>query len=111
MKKSLITCALVSLLSAVTTSAEGINGTITGQCFACQNQDNYYRIARLSGDQAAFQKALMAGVFSGDCTLFYGGEKVSQTGGTFMPGLTKIRKPGEVQEYWVADFLVTNGWR
>ena len=51
-------------------------------------------------DAQAFRKALAAGVLTGICTLFKKGEVVYVTDATIFSGLVKVRRKGQLQEFW-----------
>lgn len=64
------------------------------------------KLGRLSGDTKAFGEALAAGVLSGVCTLFMGGEIVYITDHSWSDGLTRIHEKGDSHEYWInSEFI------
>ncbi|NLJ26385.1 MAG: hypothetical protein GX433_00015 [Deltaproteobacteria bacterium] len=52
-------------------------------------------------DSEAFKKALMAGYLTGECVPFKQGERVIITDTALFSGLMKIRRKGDINEYWV----------
>jgi hypothetical protein len=73
-----------------------------GDWFGCTDRDYFEKIARYAAqkDQTAFEKALTAGIAAGICTLFSDGETVYVADTAILSGLVKVRRPGEVVEYW-----------
>jgi hypothetical protein len=51
-------------------------------------------------DRQAFENALAAGILSGECTRFRAGESVFLTDTAIFSGLVKIRRAGDLSEYW-----------
>jgi hypothetical protein len=70
--------------------------------FGCTDRDYFGRVVRyaVDNDQAAFSRALSAGMMSGECTLFQNGERVYLTDTRIFSGLIKVRRQGETAEYW-----------
>jgi len=53
------------------------------------------------GDSEAFRKAAATGIMAGVCTLFDNGQAVYLTGTRIRSGFLKVRKPGEIKEYYI----------
>ncbi len=76
---------------------------ITGNTwFGCQNRNSFDRVSRPFNqkDFVAYRKALAMGIASGDCTLFTNNEEVFLADTAIFSGLVKLRRKGEVAEYW-----------
>jgi hypothetical protein len=75
--------------------------------FACTDKDYFQKSVGYvaQGDNAAFMKAFSAGLATNLCTTFKRGEKVFRTGGSW--GLVKVRREGELQEYWTVSEVVS----
>jgi len=75
---------------------------IAKECFGCRDRGYYSKLLEYArdGDRDAFNRALAAGVVSGQCTTFNAGEEVFRTDTAIFSGLLKIRRKGEVAEYW-----------
>lgn len=70
----------------------------------CTDRAQYQRIVRFAvqKDAIAFEKAIVEGLASGTCTEFRHGETVYIVEGELLSGLVKIRRQGEIVEYWTA---------
>lgn len=53
-------------------------------------------------DEEAFAKFMLDGELNGSCTVFSEGEKVFLVEGEVFSGLAKVRREGEIVEYWIA---------
>jgi hypothetical protein len=62
-------------------------------------------------DNDAFRKALLAGYLDGTCTAFKSGEVVYVTQAPFLSGLVKVRRKGELKEYWTNLEAITHTLR
>jgi len=51
-------------------------------------------------DEQAFKRALAAGILTGTCTWLKNGEIVYITDTAIFSGLVKVRRKGELQEFW-----------
>jgi hypothetical protein len=52
-------------------------------------------------DESAFEQLMTIGEISGECTVFKQGEKVFLVEGEVFTGLAKVRRAGDIAEYWV----------
>jgi len=52
------------------------------------------------GDKEAFKKALGAELITGECVQFKANERVLISDTAIFSGLVKVRRPGEISEYW-----------
>ena len=98
MKKLLIT--LFTLWSGAVFALEGyINGK---SWFGCANRDYFRKLVRytVQGDKDAFVKALAIGIQTGVCTIFKDGERVYITDTSLFRGEVRVRRPGQMVEYW-----------
>lgn len=68
----------------------------------CLSEQRFDRLLKFAAqnDSEAFKSELLAGVATGDCTLFKENEPVYQTEGNPLSGRAKLRRPGETIEYW-----------
>ena len=76
---------------------------ITGNTwFGCQDRSSFSRVSRYfhQKDFIAYRKALAVGQRTGDCTTFKNGEEVFLADTAILSGLVKLRRKGEVVEYW-----------
>ncbi|MFZ5774165.1 MAG: hypothetical protein ACOY3Z_01575 [Thermodesulfobacteriota bacterium] len=53
-------------------------------------------------DRAAFERGLAAGIAAGGCTVFHTGDRVFLADTAITSGMVKLRRKGEVAEYWTA---------
>ncbi|HHS8321906.1 TPA: hypothetical protein ACTUO9_002023 [Legionella anisa] len=71
--------------------------------FGCKSREYKDKLTQYAIDQDAdaFKNALKAGILIGECTIFNEGEEVfvSDTA-IFSAGLVKVRRKGEMLEYW-----------
>ncbi len=70
--------------------------------FGCMDKGYYEQLLTYAtqGDQTAFSEGLALGLVSGNCCKFERGEPIYNMGGAFFSGLTQVRRPGELVEYW-----------
>ncbi len=75
---------------------------ISGSHFGCSDRDYFEKLVdyAVADDVQAFQQALVAGIYVGDCTLFDDGETVYLMDTAIFSGLVKIRRQGDIQEFW-----------
>ncbi len=84
---------------------------ITNSYVGCTDKKYFKRLISYAAqhDDAAFQKALYIGVAAGICTVFKPGEAVYVSDTSLFSGLVKLRRPGEVKEYWtVMEAIFSN---
>ena len=98
-------CAIIIAvnLAMITTPAMAQSMRITRSGFGCQSREYYDKISGCvsDGDKEAFEKTLMVGILSGECTLFKVGEEVFLTDTAIFSMLVKVRRKGEIVEYWI----------
>ena len=73
--------------------------------FGCTDQDYFEKIVSytIQKDMEAFKKGLMAGISLGKCTVFKSGEEIFRDDTTTSSSvgiLVKVRRKGEIVEYW-----------
>lgn len=70
--------------------------------FACQNRENFERLNSYfkQDDMEAVKKLSIPWVSSGECIMFHSGEKVFVEDRAIFSGLIKVRRQGDVAEYW-----------
>ncbi len=75
----------------------------------CRSRDYNSKLTRIAvqGDREAFGRALMEGVLSGECVVFKAGEPVFVSDTAIFSGLVKVRRKGEIDEYWTNFEAVT----
>jgi hypothetical protein len=105
MKKTM--CAMIIALScllllsqvAEAQSAKYISGD---DWFGCTTKEELRKIIQyvIQEDEQAYKKALTAGVYTGSVTLFKKGEEVFIIETDIMSGFVKVRRKGEIKEYW-----------
>jgi hypothetical protein len=68
----------------------------------CTDREYFDKLITLAGqkDQEALSRALAAGLLSGECVELREGEEVYVMDSTIFSGLAKVRRVGEVREYW-----------
>lgn len=75
-----------------------------GTWFGCTTQEEHDKIVEylIREDKEAFVKAITAGVLRGTIMDFKGGQEVFivESGG-FFSDVVKIRRKGEIEEYWI----------
>ena len=76
-----------------------INGT---NRFGCSDRELYEKLGSYAAqeDMAAFSQVLAAGLVSEACTKFAAGEEVFIADTAIFSGLVKVRRKGEMAEYW-----------
>ena len=90
------------------TSAPGPDRIDGDNHFGCRDRDYYSKLTRFAvqGDREAWSRALAEGALSGECILFKADEPVFVTDMTWT-GLGKVRRKGDINEYWTAREYVT----
>ena len=75
----------------------------------CRDRDYYSRLTRFAvqGDREAWSRALAEAALSGECTMFQADDPVFLADTAIFSGLVKIRREGELAEYWTASESVT----
>lgn len=76
---------------------------INGQTWiGATSKETFEKLSKYAAqkDEAAFGKFVSAGAASGEMTLFKDGEKVILMDTAIFSGLVKVRRPGELAEYW-----------
>ena len=70
--------------------------------FGCTTEELFDEISgyRVSGDKQAFEDAMMAGLMTGECTIFEDGETVYLEDTSIWSGMVQVRRPGERLKYW-----------
>jgi hypothetical protein len=99
MKKLVLSALVISLFS---TSALAYEYKIVHQAVGCVNEDDHGRLARYANqkDVEALKKFLTIKLLAGQCTAFSVGEKVEVVETALFSGLIKIRRRGDIQEFW-----------
>jgi len=70
--------------------------------FGCVDRQYFDKIIRylVQKDRQAFYGGLADGISSGTCTMFIAGEEVFIADTAIFSGLVKVRRRGEIVEYW-----------
>jgi len=84
--------------------SSGASGkTISGDNFyGCSEREYFHKLVDFTVDKdaEAFKTGLAAGIATGHCTLFTSGEEVYIVSTAILSGLVKVRRKGELAEYW-----------
>jgi hypothetical protein len=94
---------LIFLISPTMESLQAQSRRISSdKFFGCTEKDYFGKLENyiVQKDMEAFQKGLMAGVLTGKCIIFKSGEEVFLADTAIFSGLIKLRRKGEVVEYW-----------
>lgn len=94
---------LIVLLALWAGVAFALEGYINGKSwFGCADRDYFRKLVRytVQGDKDAFVKAMAIGIQTGVCTIFKNGERVYITDTSLFRGEVKVRRPGQMIEYW-----------
>jgi hypothetical protein len=91
--------------SSSSPTASSTDGTkrITGDnWFGCSSRDYFEKLVgyAVTGDNDALKQGLASGITLGGCTLFKNGDTVFMADTAIFSGLVKVRRKGEMQEYW-----------
>lgn len=97
--------AVVFVLAAllVPVSAQQASYHIEGKGWiGCTTEELFDEISgyRVSGDKQAFEDAMIAGMMTGECTIFEDGETVYLEDTSIWSGMVQVRRPGERLKYW-----------
>jgi hypothetical protein len=70
--------------------------------FGCKDKDYFEKLISyaVQNDKDAFTQGLAGGVLTGQCTMFKAGEKVFLVDTAIFSGLAKVRRKGNMAEYW-----------
>ena len=70
--------------------------------FGCVSKDYFNKLVgyAVDKDMEAFKKGLVAGMLTGQCTLFKSGEEVFLTDTSIFSGLIQVRRRGDTTAYW-----------
>ena len=70
--------------------------------FGCADREQHGKLVQyaVQKDEEAFKRALAAGILAGACTMFKDGEPIYIADTAIFSGLVKVRRKGEVKEYW-----------
>jgi hypothetical protein len=81
---------------------------LNGDYFGCTTREYLEKLMQYArhGDKVAFENAHLAGQLAGVVTSFKDGESVYIVDITTFSGLVKVRREGEVQEYWTVTEAV-----
>ena len=76
--------------------------TISTMSPGCRSQEVFTKLVgfQVDHDQEAFKKLLMAGLLSGECTVFKVGDAVYLEDVKIFSGLTCLRPKGEISCFW-----------
>lgn len=96
------TIAALTLIAMSTGVAIADGQRIAEGSFGCTDREYRNKLisAAAEKDMEAFKKGLMAGMLRGECVMFKGGEEVFITDTAIFSGLVKVRRRGDVSEYW-----------
>jgi hypothetical protein len=97
------TASAGSSAGANPSSSDSSGKTITGDNFyGCTQREYFEKLIQFAvqKDADAFKTGLAAGIATGRCTLFKRGERVHLADTAVFSGLVKVRRPGELDEYW-----------
>ncbi len=92
-----------SSASAPVSATTNENKRISGENrFGCSDRDYFDKVVgyAVQNDKQAFSQALAAGILSGVCTMFKNGEEVYIADTAILSGLVKVRRKGQMEEYW-----------
>ncbi len=70
--------------------------------FGCRSKDLHSKLTEyvVNGDMEAFKKLFATGALTNECVLFNAGETVYVVDTAIFSGLVKIRRKGDIAEYW-----------
>lgn len=68
----------------------------------CRSKETFEKMIQyaVQRDNEAFKRMLAAGLFTGECTTLTSGETVYVVETAVLKGMVKIRRKGEIIEYW-----------
>ncbi len=98
-----LTIVVIGIMGFTIDQAEAQSKTISGDSyFGCVDRQYFSKLIRyaVQKDSQAFYGGLAAGVSSGTCTMFKAGEEVFIADTAIFSGLVKVRRRGEIAEYW-----------
>jgi hypothetical protein len=94
---------LILLIGPVLEYLEAQSKKISGDnLFGCTDREYFEKIMNyaVQKDTEAVKQGLMTGISLRKCTAFKSGEEVFLVDTATFPGLIKVRRKGEVVEYW-----------
>ncbi len=89
-------------------SSSGGEHQILKDNIGCTDKEYFYKMVgyAVEKDYEAFEKAFAMGTLAGICTTFKKGETVYLTDVAMFKGLIKLRRKGEVEEYWTNTHVI-----
>ncbi|NPT62534.1 hypothetical protein GNZ13_50645 [Paraburkholderia sp. 5N] len=93
-------CALSGHAVAGESRPAAVHQVKDGTWIGCDSQKRFDKVMSYLGDKAAFRKAATSAMAAGECTMFRGGETVCLVGVKMFGGVVKVRRDGDVDEYW-----------
>lgn len=103
MKTSALIVAFVLAILILPAAAQQTTYHIEGKgWFGCTTEELFDEVSGylVAGDKQAFEDAMMAGLMTGDCTIFEDGETVYLEDTSIWSGMIQVRRPGERLKYW-----------
>lgn len=99
MKKLALPFLVASLIS---TPAFAYDYKIVHQAIGCVNEDDHSKLTQyaIQKDEEALKKFLTLTLVAGKCTVFSIGEPVNVIESALFSGMIKIRRRGDIQEFW-----------
>lgn len=91
------------ILMAFSASAYADTVWISGKTrFGCATKEYFRKLVgfAVNDDTEAFKRSLAAGILAGQCIIFQNGEPVFLADTSILAGLVKVRRKGDVEEYW-----------
>ena len=101
-RTAVLTTFVFAFLTSTSAIAQNSRQIVDDHRFGCTNKEYLSKLIRYSVDKdlEAFKKGLVAGIVSKICTLFEKGESVLVVDTAIFSGLVKLRRKGEIKEYW-----------
>jgi len=93
----------VMILAMAAGQVDAQDRVITKEQLGCEDHEYLSKLVGFanSGDMDAFRKSMLFGIMTDVCTMFEIGQPVYLTGTRLRSGLVKVRKPGEIREYYI----------
>jgi hypothetical protein len=73
---------------------------------ACRNQESLQKFAAYKNDAEALHAYAILALASGECVTFNKGEKVYKVERSIWSGTVKLRRKGDLSEYWTIAMAI-----
>ena len=98
----------VALIACAGAARAAMPGELQTEMIACESRDLMVRALELidQKDNGAADELWRRGRIAGTCRIFDKGDKIVLESREMTSGLSKIRRPGDPNAYWIVNFAI-----